>query len=320
MFQRKALLIERLNIPEETSEEILPALGGLTLTECEWSLRITQARDKSATRVGVATTRKKVFPPKPGLEQVDTESQLYICPKNLNAWITKEMPFFLMEKDHRLRPKGILMDGPPGTGKTAGAKEIARQLGVPLFRFDQAAVKSKWVGESEANLKRTLQAAAHEAPCVLLLDEVEKMFNTGFMDGTGVTQNLLGDFLWFLQENESRVLTVMTTNNAKAIPAPLTRPGRIDCTMQFLGLGPEELSPFMTAIFKSYDMEPGEALSKLVGTMAEKAMTDSKKIPQATAEQAVIQLIKNLKMDSHTAETCKPIFQKPKLKLSTSTN
>ncbi len=300
------VLTQDLGQTKTAAEDLVAAMGGLTLSECDWAIRLTHVQDQSLTRTGIARTRKKVFPPKPGLEQVDTDQGFYLPPAELTEWLQKEAHFFLTEPDKRLRPKGILFGGPPGTGKTAGAKHIARTLGVPLFRYDASEVKSKWVGESESNLKRTLQAAAHEAPCVLLLDEVEKQFNALSMDHSGVTTNLLSDFLWFLQENESRVLVVMTTNGKHAIPAPLIRPGRIDRHLEMNGLPPEEIWPFMKAILDTYGLEPDTHFQQL-GKEVQKTVKEH--IPQADVEQRVIDYVKLVKAKVAATET-------PKKKLS----
>ena len=93
-----------------------------------------------------------------------------------------EKPFFLTGTDPRLIPRGLLFDGLPGTGKTAGAKWVAEQFGVPLYRVDIGGTKNKYVGQSEANMLMNLARIDGEEPAVALIDEVEKVFSTGIHD------------------------------------------------------------------------------------------------------------------------------------------
>ncbi len=284
----------QMAIPDEgQAKDVIMGLGGMTMLEAEWAMRMTSARKSPLTRAGITATRKKYFPSRAGLEQVSTDHLVYQSPKMLDEWLKVQHHFILDEEDHSLRPKGLLFGGPPGTGKTAGAKYVARELGIPLFRFDASQVKSKWVGESESNLTSTLESAAHEAPCVLLMDEVEKLFSySNIGDTSGVTKSLLGQFLWFLQESEARVLICMTTNDAGAIPKELIRPGRIDSKMIFEGLTPEEVKGFCELMLGRYDMAPDAAFKALAKELREKCKLEDH-LPQAEVENTVIQYVKN---------------------------
>ena len=115
-----------------------------------------------------------------------------------------------------------------------GAKYIAQTLGVPLYHLDISGLKNKYVGASEDNLQAALAQIDQVEPCVVLIDEVEKIFAA--QNDTGVTSSLLSTMLWWLQEHPTRVFTVMTTNNKNSIPPELYREGRIDDVMLFQGL------------------------------------------------------------------------------------
>ena len=120
------------------------------------------ARDSSLTAAGSwrparAASRSR------GLTQVDVKQNFYQPPAELVTWLAAEKKFFLTGTDLRLIPRGLLLDGPPGTGKTAGSKWIAEQLGVPLYRVDIGGTKNKWIGGSEENMLMNLPASTPRA-------------------------------------------------------------------------------------------------------------------------------------------------------------
>lgn len=217
----------------ENPEELLPAFGGLTLKDIGEIAKMTMTRDESLTPRGINETRRG-YNKLQGITQVDTEQDYYVCPSELQKWLKANTGFFKSPKHPSLTPRGLLFDGPPGTGKTLASKHIAQEFGVPLYRLDLGAMMGKYVGESEGNLNAALAQVDEVEPCVIIFDEVEKVFQ-GTSD-SGVTSRLLSQLLWWLQEHKTKVFTVMTTNKKDAIPAELYREGRIDKTMQFLGI------------------------------------------------------------------------------------
>ncbi|MCO5157892.1 MAG: AAA family ATPase [Aquamicrobium sp.] len=249
----RALLLDfmkQIVIDEAQAATLLQGLGGCTIKEAAELVRLTTARDNSLTVQGIMETRKSIFQGMNGLTQIDIKQGFYDPPKELADWIGKERDFFLHGKDPRLVPRGLLMDGPPGTGKTAAAKYVAEQWGVPLYRVDIAGTKNKYVGESEQNLLNNLARLDHEEPCIALIDEVEKIFNTSNNDTSGTTSTMLSQLLWWLAEHRSRVLVMMTTNAASKLPKELYREGRIDKTLVFAGL---ENAPAMDFVAKVLD-------------------------------------------------------------------
>ena len=127
-------------------------------------------------------------------------------------------------------PKGILIAGMPGCGKSLTAKATARHFNVPLLRLDIGKLMGKYVGESEGNLRRAITTAEAVAPCVLWIDELEKAF-AGIGDKGGasdITTRLFGQFLTWLQEKESSVYVVATSNDISIIPPEFLRKGRFD--------------------------------------------------------------------------------------------
>jgi len=241
-------------LPEKEVAEIIPALGGMTLREVGEAVRLTMARDGSVSHQGLMVTRKSLFSAVRGISLVDTNMPLYWPQNDIASFVKGNKGFFLEAPDPRLRPRGLLLKGVPGTGKTAGAKYIATQWGVPLYRMD-ATVQNKYVGQSEANFATALMQVDQEEPCVLLVDEVEKLFHSSGTDSSGVTGKMLGQFLWWLQEHQSRVFTVMTCNNERIIPPELYRAGRVDAQVVFSGLKQSEAIKFAEALVDTFQFE-----------------------------------------------------------------
>jgi hypothetical protein len=147
--------------------------------------------------------------------------------RNLRRWILQRKAAFDGSAPGLDAPKGVLLLGVQGCGKSLAARAAAGVLGVPLVRLDFGALFSKWHGESEKNLRESLNSAEALAPCVLWLDEIEKALSTGDSDG-GTSKRVLGTFLTWLAEQRSRVFIVATANDISALPPELVRKGRFD--------------------------------------------------------------------------------------------
>jgi hypothetical protein len=147
--------------------------------------------------------------------------------KNLRKWILARKAAFDGTAPNLDSPKGVLLLGVQGCGKSLAARAAAGVLGVPLVRLDFGAIFSKWHGESEKNLRESLQSAQALAPCVLWLDELEKALASGDNDG-GTSRRVLGTFLTWLAEQRARVFIVATANDITALPPELVRKGRFD--------------------------------------------------------------------------------------------
>jgi hypothetical protein len=278
------------------AEQLMRGLGGCTLKEAAELVRLTMARDKSLTVTGLMRTRKSSFQASSGLVQVDTAQGFYVPPEQLFTWAMMEKQFFLTGDDPRLIPRGLLLDGPPGVGKTAASKWIASQFGVPLYRVDIGGTKNKYIGESEANLLTNLSRLDHEAPAVALLDECEKIFASTTSDTSGVTASMLSQLLWWLAERRSRVLVVMTTNNAKALPKELYREGRIDRTMWFGGLEWGEAIKFTKAVLKTFKQAQGasEADAVTIVKWAFNAAKEGDKTPSHVSQAKLTEGVTNV--------------------------
>ncbi|MGD8933767.1 MAG: AAA family ATPase, partial [Gammaproteobacteria bacterium] len=148
--------------------------------------------------------------------------------RRLKHWLQQREKVFhgVIEQPGTDTPKGLLLLGVQGCGKSLAAKAIAGIWKVPLLRFDFGALYNKYIGESEKNLRESLQTAEVMAPCVIWIDEIEKGISGGSDDGT--SKRVLGSLLTWLAENRSNVFIVATANNIDDLPPELIRKGRLD--------------------------------------------------------------------------------------------
>ena len=145
---------------------------------------------------------------------------------NLKEWLGRRRDAFVDAKN-KDRPKGILMLGIQGSGKSLSARAVAGLWQLPLLRLDMSAIYNKFIGESERNLREALALADVMAPCVLWIDEIEKSIHASANDD-GVSRRLLGSLLTWMSERQAAVFVVATANDISALPAELLRKGRFD--------------------------------------------------------------------------------------------
>lgn len=145
-------------------------------------------------------------------------------------WIEQRRPAFTGDPPPGLDPpKGLLLLGVQGCGKSMLAKAVAGGFGVPLLRLDFGALYNKYHGQTEENLRDALASAEQLAPCVLWIDEIEKgLAASGGSEDGGVSRRVLGTFLTWLAERTSRVFVVATANQVHDLPPELLRKGRFD--------------------------------------------------------------------------------------------
>lgn len=154
--------------------------------------------------------------------------------ENLKEWLyKKERIFNQLDKAIKFGvdiPKGIMIVGMPGCGKSLAAKATARLFEIPLVRLDVGRLLGKYIGESEENMRKALQLSEAISPCVLWIDEIEKAFSGvgGIGGGSDVTTRLFGQFLTWMQEKENTVFIVATANDISKIPPEFLRKGRFD--------------------------------------------------------------------------------------------
>lgn len=188
--------------------------------------------------------KSRLFSNMEGLERIDTNNIVYGGLNNLKKWLTSKKKLYDVDNKEKLLkrgikpPRGILVVGVPGCGKSLTAKAISRSWNLPLYLLDLAMVQSMYVGQTEEQFKNALKTAEHVSPCILWIDEIEKGL-AGMKDSNGVTAKMVGQFLFWLQECEKEVFVVATANNVDELPAELLRKGRFD-EIFFVDLPTEE--------------------------------------------------------------------------------
>jgi len=147
--------------------------------------------------------------------------------KSLKRWLEQRRAALVGDMPNLESPRGVMLIGVQGCGKSLAAKAAAGILNVPLLRLDFAALYNKYHGETERNLRESLQQAEVMSPCVLWIDELEKGVATGGGDG-GLSRRILGTFLTWMAEKDRSVFVIATANDISALPPELVRKGRFD--------------------------------------------------------------------------------------------
>ena len=148
--------------------------------------------------------------------------------RRLRQWLDVRKSFFLGDAPPKLDPpRGVLLLGVQGCGKSLAAKAAAGIFGVPLLRLDFGVLYSKFYGETERNLRKALDTAEIMAPCVLWLDELEKGLAVGD-DDDGLSRRVLGTLLTWMSERRKAVFLVATANDISRLPPEMVRKGRFD--------------------------------------------------------------------------------------------
>ncbi len=227
-----------VSLRREDADAIAKAAQGLTLSEAENAFAKAIAADSRLARedIGLILDEKRQVIRKSGLlEYYPTEEQFSNVGglENLKTWLSRRGNAF-SEPARRFglpEPKGLLLLGVQGCGKSLTAKAIAASWKMPLLRLDMGRIFSGLVGSSEENLRRAIRVAESVAPAVLWTDEIEKglsgMGSSNFSDG-GVTARVFGAMLTWLQEKTAPVFVVATANRIDLLPPELLRKGRFD--------------------------------------------------------------------------------------------
>ena len=225
-------------VSEEELNEVPPMATGMTSIEL-WSAACTslmKTKGQSLDKHTIMEEKIKAVKRSGYLEFIPTNESLDTIGglTNLKDWFTKVAMAFKerdrADKYHLPVPKGCLIAGIPGTGKTLSAKVIANMFGVPLLRWDIGKVFGGIVGQTEENTRQALKLIDAVSPCVVLIDEAEKLFaglKSSDTSDAGVTARFIGNVLYYLQEKTSLSFFVFTVNDV-TLPSALLRRGRID--------------------------------------------------------------------------------------------
>ncbi len=225
-----------IDLDESGREQLVKASLGLTRNEAENAFARAIVRDGilDASDVSVVLEEKSQIVRKSGiLEFVHNSGSIDDIGglENLKKWLTKRNDSWLdVAADWGLPfPKGVLITGVPGCGKSLTAKCSASLWGLPLLRLDVGRVFAGLVGSSEANMRQALKMAEAVAPSILWMDEIEKGFgDSGSSGDSGTSSRVFGSFLTWMQEKEKPVFVIATANNIDKLPPEFLRKGRFD--------------------------------------------------------------------------------------------
>lgn len=221
---------------DEDRQKLLPDLKGLTPFEIDRTLDVAMSCNGtlSAEDKDMIIQQKKLMVRKSGvLELIETKESINNIGgiEALKTYLKDKAKIFSDLSAARAYgvavPKGVFLVGMPGCGKSLCAKASAVLFESPLLKMDMGKMMGKYVGDSEANLRKALKIAEAAAPCVLWIDEIEKAFS-GVGGRDDVLTRLFGYFLGWMQDKESAVYVIATANNADALPPELKRKGRFD--------------------------------------------------------------------------------------------
>jgi ATP-dependent 26S proteasome regulatory subunit len=225
----------RIDLDELTRERLAKAALGLTLNEAENAFARAMVNDAvlDADDVAVVYEEKRQAVRRSGiLEFVDAPVDLADVGglETLKRWLAKRNGTWLAEAEaYGLpAPRGVLITGVPGCGKSLTAKAVATAWGLPLLRFDLGRVFAGLVGSSEQNMRSAIRTAEAAAPCVLWIDEIEKGFAGQRYGDSGTAARVFGTFLTWMQEKQAPVFTIATSNDVDGLPPELLRKGRFD--------------------------------------------------------------------------------------------
>ena len=228
----------RIELDEAGRERLLQAALGLTLGEAEnvFAKIIVKSERLSGDDVNEVFAEKQQIIRKSGLLEYYSTSESFGNVGGmavLKDWLSKRALAFSSEaRSFGLpAPKGILMLGVQGCGKSLCAKAVSNQWRLPLLRFDMGRMFGSLVGSSEENVRRAISVAESVAPAILWVDEIDKAFagsqGSGATDG-GTTARVFGTFLTWLSEKSAPVFVVATANDISQLPPELLRKGRLD--------------------------------------------------------------------------------------------
>lgn len=227
----------KLQISQQDGMRLLNNLKGLTLLEAEKVLTKAIVEDGRLTSDDIShviDAKKQIVEREGVLEYYPVEESMAEIADlaGLKEWLAKRK--MIITQPERAAefgltfPKGVLLVGVPGCGKSLCAKAVATEWGLPLLRLDPGSLYNKYIGETEKNFRRAMDVASRLSPVVLWIDELEKAFAAGGSEDGGVSQRILGTFLSWLQDRRGDVFVVATANDVSKLPAEFLRKGRFD--------------------------------------------------------------------------------------------
>jgi SpoVK/Ycf46/Vps4 family AAA+-type ATPase len=237
-------LISQLVVPDKLKlaplgrEQLVKACQGLSRARIQRVLAISLATNQQVSEQDidrVLAAKQQAIRQTGILEFYTTQESIKSVGglDNLKQWVRMRQDSFTDEARRYgiPNPKGVLLAGIQGTGKSLSAKTIAHEWRLPLLRLDAGRLFGGLVGESESKVRQMIRIVEAVAPCVLWMDEIDKAFgniSSGFDGDSGTSQRVFGSLITWMQEKTSPVFVVATANNIQILPAELLRKGRFD--------------------------------------------------------------------------------------------
>lgn len=305
LLEEEFVLYERSRGPAKRNPQLEDAMvryaSGLCEEDVRHLLRQSIRNDGTLTREDLqraARYKEQSLPGltlEAGLDGADSIGGLL----RLRRWLAQRRPIFLgdVSRPGLPTPKGVLIMGVQGTGKSLTAKATAAAWGLPLLRLDIGALYDKFQGETERKLREALTAAEGMQPVVMWIDEIEKaVASNGDDNDGGVSRRVLGTLLTWMSERRARIFIVATANDVQALPPELVRKGRFD-ELFFVDL-PD--APARETIFRIHlarqQLDPGAFDLKTLALR-----TDG--LSGAEIEQAVVSTLYEALPDGRTPDT-----------------
>jgi SpoVK/Ycf46/Vps4 family AAA+-type ATPase len=228
-----------VKLSEEDTNRLLNNIKGLTLTEAEKIITKIIVEDGALSSEDI----RKVIEAKKDIVERDGVLEYYPVEESmadiadlegLKLWLAKRKEIIVNPEKARefglSFPKGMLLLGVPGCGKSLCAKAVATEWGLLLLKLDPSNIYNKYIGETEKNFKRAMRTAEKMSPVILWIDEIEKAFSSssGDSEDGGVSRRIFGTFLSWLRDRKGDVFIVATANDVTKLPPEFLRKGRFD--------------------------------------------------------------------------------------------
>jgi hypothetical protein len=259
----------QLNADASIVDLVAANLRGLTEEEAERAISqalVARYALSPETATDVVQAKKELLRHSGMLEFIDASENMAVVGglENLKRWLAQRRGAWEdAAREFGLEPpRGVIILGVQGCGKSMCARAIAGEWKLPLVKFDTAAIFDKYIGETEKRIRKVFQVGEGLAPCVLWIDELEKVFAGSGPDSAsvdaGVSSRLLASFLGWMQERKAPVFVAATCNNVTALPPELIRKGRFD-ELFFVDLPrPEERRQIFAIQLKRRKRNPAE--------------------------------------------------------------
>lgn len=307
---RVPLLAQTCAADPEMEGRLVVAAQGLYLTDIERSIRaFNQSQIGSTSEIArvLFETKQQIIRKSGIMEFVVNDADLDQLGgmENLKHWLERREKAFGLDNisSGAKMPKGVLIMGISGCGKSLFVKVIAAQWGLPLIRLDMAVVYGGTFGTPESSLRKAFRTAEAIAPCVLWIDEIESGISSqGFKAEGGAASRVLGSFLTWMQEKKAPVFVAATANAIEMLPAEVLRKGRFD-EIFFVGLPDEKAREEIFRIhMKKQNIDPsGIDISLLASVPKRLSGAEIEQVVQSAAFEALADKRPVVEQDFFTA-------------------